>query len=162
MSSTMASASRNTRSWSGQRGPTSASTPSITAVSVEIAMPHALAAGAARVEEQEHQAGHDEPAERSGSAGAVSARTPRSSPSVVSREISRPTLRKNSTIRPSFTQCRRSRSKLRAAEAQRERGVPELLVAAHEVRPDQSEHGRREEQYRRPGLGAQEGPRCAG
>ena len=40
MSSTTASASRNNRSWSGQRGPNSASTPSTNAVSEDITMPH--------------------------------------------------------------------------------------------------------------------------
>ena len=107
MSSTIASASRNTRSWSGHRGPTRASTPSSTAVSVEIGTPHAAAPGPPALNSRYTPAGTSSPPSAP-NAGAISARTPRSSPSVVSREISSPTLRKNSTMSPSLTQCRRS------------------------------------------------------
>ena len=44
-SSTTASASRNSRSWSGQRGPNSARIPSTNAVSLDITMPQPCAAG---------------------------------------------------------------------------------------------------------------------
>ena len=110
MSSTIASASRNTRSWSGQRGPTSASTPITTAVSVEIAMPHAFAAGPPALSIRNSSAGTVSPP-IAAIVGAASARTPRSSPSTISREISSPTLKKNNTMSPSLTQCRRSRAR---------------------------------------------------
>ena len=76
-------------------------------MSVEIGTPHAAAPGPPALNSRYTPAGTSRPP-TAPSEGAVRARTPRSSPSAVSREISRPTLRKNSTMSPSLTQCRRS------------------------------------------------------
>ncbi|CPU67152.1 Uncharacterised protein [Mycobacteroides abscessus] len=45
MSSTTASVRRNSRSWSGQRGPNRARMPTRNAVSVDMTMPHPCSAG---------------------------------------------------------------------------------------------------------------------
>ena len=79
MSSTIASVSRNTRSWVGQREPSSASTPSTNAMSVAITIPQPLRAGAAGVDREVEQRRHHHPAER-GDAGTAARRRSRSSP----------------------------------------------------------------------------------
>ena len=107
MSSTIATVSRNSRSWSGQRGPSRASAPSTNAMSVAIAIPQPRAPSPPALTSRKISAGRIIPPSAA-STGTRTVRRSRSSPTVTSRVTSRPTTRKNSAISPSSTQCRRS------------------------------------------------------
>jgi len=109
MSSTIASVSRNSRSWSGHRGPNRASTPTRNAVSVDITTPQPCAASPLWFTSRYSSAGTVRPP-MAPSAGTAIARGSRRSPTVASREISRPTTTKNTAIAASLTHWCRSSS----------------------------------------------------
>jgi hypothetical protein len=103
MSSTIATASRKSRSDDGTDRLTSAITLSAKAMSVAMGIPQPRDASPGGFTARNSAAGMSMPptAARTGSAAA---RGSRSSPTVSSRLISRPTTKKNNVIKPSFTQ----------------------------------------------------------
>jgi hypothetical protein len=105
----------------------------------------------ARVEQQEQRGRHGQPAHRGQRRGGDRAGAAQL-PSVVSRLISSPTLKKNSTMSPSLTQWRRSSARSRPPTPMRKLHVPELLVTQAEVGPHERDHRRRQQQRRRPRL----------
>ena len=109
MSSTMASAARNTFRPAGAPGATSASTPSAKAMSVAVgtAQPDRASGGGQRQVEQP-PAPATPP--RAAAKGSAAWRRLDSSPTSSSRLISRPTSRKNTAISPSLTQWRAVRA----------------------------------------------------
>ncbi len=76
-------------------------------MSVDTGMPQPAAAGPPALKAAKISAGRASPP-TAPRAGTITARGLRSSPTVTSRLISRPTTAKNTAIAPSFTQCRRS------------------------------------------------------
>ena len=89
--------------------------------------------------------------------GSASRLRTRSSPMSNSRRASSPTTRKNSAIRPEFTNCAQVHLDAVAGHPHGELGRPQGLVAARpEIRPQQRRQGRGREDGGGAGLGAQE------
>jgi hypothetical protein len=107
MSPISTSSSRNTRSCGGHRGPTRASSPSTKPRSPASTIGQPRAGAPLGFTARYSSAGTASPP-RAAAAGTVMARQGRSSPSFSWRLNSKPTTRKNSVIRPSLTQWRRS------------------------------------------------------
>ncbi len=103
MSSTTATVSMNARSRSGNRGPTSASTPSAKAVSVDIATPQPWAAGPPPLKARKIATGTSIPP-LPATSGRATRRRSRSSPMSNSRRASSPITKKKNVIRPLFSQ----------------------------------------------------------
>ncbi len=110
-SSTTDTVTRNSRAWSGTRLPTSASRPSASAVSVDIATPQPTAPGPPWLTARKMPIGRSMPTTPA-AAGRMNRRRSRRSPRSNSRRASSPTTRKNSVISPLFTHSRRVRSTL--------------------------------------------------
>ena len=104
-SSTIASAVTKMRSPSGARLPSRARTPRAKAMSVAIGTPQPRAAVPPPASARKIKAGSTAPP-IAAAMGRVARRSVASSPTRISRLISRPTTRKNTAIRPSLTQWR--------------------------------------------------------
>ena len=111
MSSKIASVRRNTRSWSGHRGPTSARTPTTNAVSVDIGTPQPEKSSPDGLSRMKRPIGTASPP-IAPKRGTDAARKLRSSPTVSSRLTSSPTTRKKIAIAPSLIQWCSERSML--------------------------------------------------
>ena len=108
MSSTMARPRSSTFSSAGTRLPSRASTPSAKATSVAMGMPHPLAPAPPSVEREEQQRRAPPSRRAAPAAGRAASRGVVSWPLASSCLISRPMTKKNSVIRPSLIQWRRS------------------------------------------------------
>jgi hypothetical protein len=95
----------------GARRPMSASTPRANAVSVAIGIPHPPDPAPPARTAAKTRAGTSMPP-AAANTGSIAARRVRSSPTASSRFTSSPITRKNRVMRPSFTTCRRSCSKV--------------------------------------------------
>ena len=107
MSSTMASAVKNTLSPTGALSPSNAKTPRAKAMSVAMGMPQPAAPSVPALMARYISAGTTAPP-TAAATGSAAPRTEDSSPTSTSRLISRPTTKKNTAISPSLIQWVRS------------------------------------------------------
>ena len=157
MSSTTTTVSMNARRRSGNRGPTSASSPSANAVSVDIAMPQPCADELAGVEGEVDRDRHRHAADP-GEQRQRDRRRSRSSPRSNSRRASRPTTKKKNVISPLFTHSRRS-SDTPVPPTDRERRRPRPRRRRRvDVHPASAGERRAEQHRGAARLGAQELP----
>ena len=106
MSSTMARLRRKTFNEVGTRRPSSETTPTAKAMSVAIGMPQPVEPAPDPLKARKMRAGTTMPP-RAAATGSTAARGRRSSPVTISRLISRPTTKKKTAMRTSFTKSTR-------------------------------------------------------
>ena len=156
MSSTTTTVSRNARSRSGKRGPTSASSPSAKAVSVDIATPQPRADGLAGVEGQVDR--DRPPSRRRRRAAAARAGAARAARRGRTRAAPRARRRRRRVISPLLTQSRRSSATPPSPRSIESVVVQTLVGVRVDVHPHERGDRGGEQHGGTAGLGAEELP----